>query len=323
MNNKINDFKENYELANGERIPIIAFGTGVVRRFYRNKPKYYKDIFIALLRSLKHMKMVRFLKNDFTLKETLCEAIEAGYKMFDSGRLYGHSEKYIGEVTSTYNRSDLFLITKVCEDDLKRYPNVNNVHDTLSLSLKFLKTNYVDAYLLHFPCPEMIEIYKEIEKEYKIGRAKVIGVCNFDVDELKTLMEVCEIKPMINQIELNPINTRRDVREFCKENGIWVMAHTPTARSNIKAIGETDIMKILTKKYNKSVAQIIYRWHIQNGVIPIVSTISKEHLHSNLDIFDFCLEDEEMESIEALNQNKTCDRYNNKKSDCADFIYNL
>lgn len=82
-------------------------------------------------------------------------------------------------------------------------------------------------------------------------------------------------------------------------------------------------MKKLTKKYNKSVAQIIYRWHVQNGVIPIVSTVSKEHLYSNLEIFDFNLEDEEMELIEALNQNKTCDRYNNKKSDCADFIYNL
>ncbi len=323
MNNKINDSKENYELANGMTIPIIAFGTGVVRRFYRNKSKYYKDVIIALLRSLKHLKMVRFLKNDVTLKKILNDAIGAGYTMFDSGRLYGHSEKYIGEVISAYNRDNLYLITKVCEDDLKRYPNTNNVHDTLSLSLKFLKTDYVDAYLLHFPCPNMIEMYKEIEKEYKAGRAKVIGVCNFDVDELKTLMKACEIKPMINQIELNPINTRRDVREFCKENGIIVMAHTPTARSNIKAIGDTNIMKSLTKKYNKSVAQIIYRWHVQNGVIPIVSSVSKEHLYSNLEIFDFCLEDEEMESIEALNQNKTCDRYNNKKSDCADFIYNL
>lgn len=313
---------DTYELANGCRIPAIGFGTGVVKRFYRNKPKYIKDTIYAILRSVKHMKMVRFLKNDLTLKKTIKNAIDDGYVLFDSGRLYGHSEKYIGDVVSRLNRDKLFIITKVCEDDLKRYLNATTVHDNLSISLKFLQTDYVDAYLLHFPCPERLQMYHEIEQEYKAGRAKSIGVCNFDVDELKELIDHCEIKPMINQIELNPLNTRRDVREFCKQNGIQVIAHTPTARMN-KHIVESDVLKGLAKKYNKTVWQIIYRWHYQNGCIPLVSTISKDHLRENIELDDFYLLDDEMSSIEMMNENHTCDRYNNKKSDCADFIYNL
>lgn len=319
----ISSKRDQYIMTNGKTIPIIAFGTGVVRRFYRNKPMYIKDTIIAILRSIKHRKMVRFLKNDLTLKKTLNNAVKEGYTLFDSGRLYGHSEKYIGEVLSKYNREDFFLLTKVCEDDLKRYKEASTVHDNLSISLRFLQTDYVDAYLLHFPETNMIEMYKEIEREYKAGRAKAIGVSNFDIDELKTLMDNCEIKPMINQIEVNPRYTRKELLEFCRDNGIIVMAHTPTARSYLKQISETDIMRELKQKYNKNVPQIIYRWHIQNAVIPIISTITISHLKENMDIFDFSLSNDEMERIDLLNENMHCDRYDNKFSDVPDFIYNL
>lgn len=323
MKENIIDKNSCYKLSNGNAIPIIAFGTGVVKRFYRNKPMYIKDTIIALLRSVKHRKMVRFLKNDLTLKKTLKAAVNAGYMLYDSGRLYGHSEKYIGEVLSKYNREKFFVLTKVCGDDLKRYPDAKNVHDNLSISLKFLQMDYVDAYLLHFPEKNMVEMYKEMEKEYEAGRTKAIGVSNFDIDELKKLMEECTIKPMINQIEVNPRYVRRELVEFCKENGIIVMAHTPTARAYLKQISESSIMKELVEKYHKNPAQIIYRWHLQNGVIPIVSTVSKNHLIENLDIFDFELSGDEMKKISLLDENKHCDKYDNKFSDVPEFIYNL
>lgn len=323
MNNKVIDCTASYKLSNGKNIPIIAFGTGVVKRFYRNKPLYIKDTFIAILRSIKHRKMVRFLKNDLTLKNTLDYAVKDGYRLFDSGRLYGHSEKYIGEVLKKYKREDYFVLTKVCEDDLKRYPNANTVHDNLTISLKFLQMDYVDAYLLHFPEKNKVELYREIEKEYKDGRVKAIGVSNFDIDELEELMANCEITPMINQIEVNPRYTRKKLVKFCQDNGILVMAHTPTARGYLKQIKDKDIMKQLMEKYNKNAPQIIYRWHLQNGIIPIVSTISRTHLQENMDIFDFYLTDDEMKKIDALDENKHCDRFDNKFSDVPDFIYNL
>lgn len=309
-------------LLNGKSIPCIALGTGVVKRFYRNKRLYIKDTVIAILRSFKHRKIVRFLKNDITIQKTLKTAIEEGYRLFDTGRLYGHSEKYIGNAISTYDRSQFYIITKVSDVDLLRYKDAPSVHDNLSLSLKFLNTDYVDAYLLHFPSENWKQMYKDIELEYKMGRAKTIGICNFDADELKELLQFCEVKPAICQIELHPLNTKRELRKICAENGIVIMAHTPTAGMSKKVV-DSDIITSLVSKYHKSAAQIIYRWHYQNSVIPIVASTSYSHLKENLDIFDFSLTDDEMTNIESLNEDYSFDKNNNKCNDHPDFIYNL
>lgn len=314
--------EKNYQLYNGDNIPPIAFGTGVVNRFYRNNSKYLKDRLLDYLRTIKNRRMPRRLKNDLHIAETLDLAVVNGYRLFDSGRLYGHSEKCIGNAIHKHNRDNFFIITKISDDDLKRYPDVSSIHDNLSLSLEFLQTDYVNAYLLHFPSGDWISMYRDIEREYKNNRAQAIGVCNFDVDELRQLIAECSIKPMICQVEIHPLNTKKELRKYCQENDIVVMAHTPTAHMD-KRVQNSEIMQDLTKKYQKSAAQIIYRWHYQNGVIPIVSSTSDQHMKENLDIFDFELTDEEMEELEALNQDYSFDPYNNKKSDCPDFIYNL
>lgn len=309
-------------LNNGKSIPLVAFGTGVIKRFYRNKPLYYKDVMFALLRSVKHRKMVRFLKNDLTVRDILEDAANCGFRMFDTGRLYGHSEKYIGDMLYNHNRSDYFLITKVSDVDLMRYPDSKTVHDNLSISLKNLNTDYVDAYLLHFPSGDWVSMYKEIEKEYYAGRTKAIGVCNFDIHEMKNIIEVAEVKPMICQIEIHPLNNKRNLVSFCHGNGIIVMAHTPTGHVS-KEIVDSDVFNDLVYKYQKSAVQIIYRWHIQNGVIPIVTSTSKQHLAENLEIFNFELSNEDMERIDSLSKGYSFDKYNNKRNDCPKFIYNL
>lgn len=311
-----------YELSNKVKTPCIAFGTGVIKRYYRNKKMYFKDTLKDILRSIKHMKLNRRLKNDITINDTLNRAIENGYRMFDTGRLYGHSEQAIGRAISRQNRQDFFLVTKVSEDDLNRYANATTVHDNLMMSLHFLKTDYVDAYLLHFPSGDWISTYKEIEKEYISGYAKAIGVCNFDVQELQQLMKEIKIKPMICQVELNPLNTKKELVDFCKENGIVLMAHTPTAHMDPRVV-KSDIFQKLMSKYNKSAAQIIYRWHYQNSIIPIVSSVSNSHMKENLSIFDFNLLDSEMKEIDNLNQGVSFDKNNNKVNDCPAFVYNL
>lgn len=309
-------------LKNDSNLSYMAFGTGVINRFYTNKSLYYKDRFLDILRTIKNGKMPRRLKNDLCIRKTLTMAINSGYRIFDTGRLYGHSEKYIGEVLADYNRDDFYLISKISNDDLKRYTNIFTVHDNLSLTLKNLRTSYINTYLLHFPTGERLNMYKDMEDEFNLGRTKSIGVCNFDIEELKELLGVCRIKPAICQIELHPLNTKKELRKFCKENGIIVMAHTPTGHMD-KRIIHSEIFEYLMAKYNKSAAQIIYRWHYQNGVIPIVSTISENHMKENRDILNFSLNLEEMEKIENLNQDFSFDLYNNKKSDCPNFIYNI
>ena len=323
LNNATNEEDQRtYILTNQEKIPCIAFGTGVIKRYYRNKKMYFKDTLKDVMRSIKHLKISRRLKNDMTINNTLNRAIENGYRLFDTGRLYGHSEQAIGKAIAKNNRNSFFLVTKVSDDDLRRYSSVTTIHDNLMMSLKFLKTDYVDAYLLHFPSGDWISAYKEIEKEYISGYTKAIGVCNFDVDELKKLMREVKIKPMICQVELNPLNTKKDLVNFCKEQGIVLMAHTPTAHMDSRVIN-SDIFRQLTRKYKKTAAQIIYRWHYQNSVIPIVSSTSNAHMKENLNIFDFHLTDSEMIEIDGLNCGVSFDKNNNKVNDCPDFIYNL
>lgn len=313
-----------YELAlyNGLTMASMAFGTGVIRRFYRNKALYCRDVIIAALRSVRYRKMVRFLKNDLTIQRTLESAVKYGYRMFDTGRLYGHSERYIGEILRKYHREDFFVITKVSDVDLIRYPDANTVHDNLLISLGHLNTEYVDAFLLHFPSGNWVSMYKDIENEYKEGRARSIGVCNFDIDELRELIDAVDIKPMICQIEIHPLNTKKELISFCHKNNIIVMAHTPTGHLKDDIV-KTDIFLGLMEKYGKSAAQIIYRWHLQNGVIPIVSSTSKKHLVDNLLIFDFEISKEDMKKIDSLDKGLSFDKNNNKINDCPNFIYNI
>lgn len=310
------------KLYNDIEIPDVAFGTGVIKRFYRNKPLYFKDQLISFLASVKHFKVVRKLKNDLLIKKILTNAINIGYKLIDTGRLYGHSEKYVGDVLKKNNRKDLFIISKVSDVDLQRYSFASTVKENLSITLKNLGVDYIDSYLLHFPHGNWIQMYKDIETEYTNGRVRSIGVCNFDVDELKQLMEFAHIKPMICQVEMNPLNTKNELINFCKSHDIVVMAHSPTGHMD-KRILQSNVMKSLSTKYNKTIAQIIYKWHVQKGVIPIVSSVSMSHLLSNLNIQDFNLAKEELDAIDTLNENFSFDKNNNKMNDCPNFIYNI
>lgn len=309
-------------LNNNLEIPEIAFGTGVVKRFYRNKKLYFKDNFIAIMVSIKHGRLIRRLNNDLNINKYIQFAINNGYRLIDTGRLYGHSELCIGKSIKKFDREKLFIVTKVSDVDLKRYDTVKSVADCLKQSLINLETNYVDALLLHFPVENYLSLYQEMEYEYRNGKAKAIGVCNFDESELLELIELSEIKPMICQVEMHPLNTKKGLLELCKCEGIVVMAHTPTAHMN-KKITESEIITKLMSKYEKNTAQIIYRWHLQNGVIPIVSSVSPIHIYESININDFELTQEEMEEIDALNMDYSCDLNNNKINDCPDFIYNL
>ncbi|WP_415945783.1 aldo/keto reductase family protein [Selenomonas montiformis] len=305
---------------NGLDIPAIGYGTGVVRRYSKNKPLFLRNYIRPVLSSIKHMKLNKQLYSDLYMDKIVRKAYDVGFRMFDSGRIYAYSEPMIGKGLAGISRSDYWMTSKVSDMDLSRQGSPNDVEGNLQDTLRYMRTDKLDAYLLHWPSGPWKDIYHQMEDVYQQGLTKTIGVCNCTVKDLQELSKEWKIKPMFNQLELNPFYSRRDVRDYCQENGIIVMAHTPTFRMGGR-IGECSVLSMLAHKYDKSIAQIILRWHYQNGVIPLVATTSPVHMLENLSIFDFELTESDMESIEGLNEDHSL--FTSVGIDDPNYIYNL
>lgn len=292
-----------FTLRTGAAIPCQGFGTGVVRRYIRNKYLFVRARIRPVLSSIKHLRLHPSLKADLFAADAVRMAYRGGVRLFDTGRIYGHSEPVIGQVLREegVRREDVFITTKVSDMDVTRAASPDTVAGNLTDSLRYLQTDYVDAYLLHWPSGDWRAIYQAMEAEYHAGRARAIGVCNFTVENFRELAEVAAVEPMICQLELHPLNSKRAVRDYCREHNILVMAHTPTGRM-CEAIRACKPLQDLAAKYHKTIAQVILRWHYQNGVVPIVATTSPAHLAENQAIFDFALTESDMAAIEALDE---------------------
>lgn len=194
------------------------------------------------------------------------------------------------------SREDLFITSKVWNADLG-YESTIKAYET---SLKKLGLDYLDLYLIHWPVEgKYKDAWRALEYLYKQGRVKAIGVSNFQVHHLENLMKDAEIKPMINQIEFHPRLTQGQVRAFCKQNDIQVEAWSPLM---VGKLFDNEILKEIAHNHNKSIAQIILRWDVQNGVITIPKSTNEGRIIENSQIFDFELTNEEVEKINSLNQ---------------------
>jgi methylglyoxal/glyoxal reductase len=226
-------------------------------------------------------------------------ALEAGYRSIDTASLY-ENEAGVGKAIRESNvpRKELFITTKVWNTD-------QGYEKTLAAfeeSLERLGLEYVDLYLVHWPVPGMYkETWKALEKIYKDGKAKAIGVSNFQQHHLEDLMAEAKIKPMVNQVEYHPRLTQEELHSFCKEQGIQLEAWRPLLKGEIFA---EPVLVDIAEKYKKTPAQIILRWDIQNGVITIPKSVNQHRIVENADVFDFTLTEEEMKKISSLNQNK-------------------
>lgn len=226
-------------------------------------------------------------------------AIDAGYRSIDTASLY-ENEAGVGQAISESHvpREELFITTKVWNTD----QGYESTLAAFNASLERLALDYVDLYLVHWPVPEMYkETWKALEKIYNDGRAKAIGVSNFKKHHLEDLMADAEIKPMVNQVEYHPRLTQEDLLSYCKEQGIQIEAWRPLLKGEIF---EEPTLVELAGKYNKSVAQIILRWDLQNGVVTIPKSVTQNRIEENIDIFDFELTNKDMSRISALNQDK-------------------
>ena len=308
------------QLANGLKIPPIGYGTGVVRKYSRNKLLFVKSNIRPVLSSIKHLRMNKQLKMDIYAEQIIRNAYSSGFRLFDTGRIYGYSEKMIGKGLRGIDRSSFYLVTKVSDMDIERKCSPDSVRGNMNESLRYLGTDYVDAYLLHWPHGCWTDIYLEMEKEYKNGRTKSLGVCNFSISHFEQLTKKCSILPHICQTELHPFNSKPLLRAFCKKHGIVLMAHTPTARMCEK-VRQCNVLLSLSRQHHKTVTQIILRWHMQHVIVPIIATVSEEHMKENLNCGDFMLSQAEMCMIDALNEDYVMLDANG--IDDPNYIYNI
>ena len=244
-----------------------------------------------------------FLVKPADTEAAVTTALEAGYRHIDTAEMYGNEAEVGAAISkSGLSRSEVFVTTKLnngahLPDDARR---------AFDESLKALGFDYVDLFLIHWPLPtrydgDFVSTWKTLEEFYRDGRARSIGVSNFQPHHLRRLHQESEITPAIDQIEVNPYLTQDDVRGFCAEHQIAVEAWSPIARGN--ALDDPTIADI-ARRYDKTTAQVILRWHIERGDIVFPKSVTPARIKENIDIFDFELSGEDVESISALNRNE-------------------
>ena len=228
-------------------------------------------------------------------------ALEAGYRHIDTAKIY-NNEAAVGRGVkeSGLPREKVFITTKLWNEDMR----VGRQMEAFEESLKALNTDYVDLYLIHWAVEDVyIPSWKVLEQIYKDGRAKAIGVCNFQQHHLEKLMDVATVKPAINQFECHPFLSQEPLVAFCENEGIACEAWGPLGGKGSPLVSNPELVAIGIR-YGKTAAQVILRWHIQRGVIVLPKSVHQERIIANSQIFDFSLSDADMQSISAMNHNK-------------------
>ncbi len=221
-------------------------------------------------------------------------ALTIGYRHIDTASAY-NNEIGVGKAIkeSGIPRKEIFLVSKIGNAD----QGYESTLKAFEASLNRLHVDYLDTYLVHWPKPLSHDTWKAMEKLYKDGKIKAIGISNFMIHHLEPLLDVCEIVPMLNQVELHPQFPQDDIREFCSKHNIAIEAWAPLMQGKIF---EIELMKELSKKYNKNIAQIALRWYYQLDIISLPKSSNPERIKSNIEIFDFEISDEDMEKIKTL-----------------------
>ncbi|WP_102261647.1 aldo/keto reductase [Mesobacillus jeotgali] len=239
------------------------------------------------------------VKEGSEVVESVKAALRNGYKSIDTAAVYRNEEGVgLGIKEAGVPREELFITTKVWNSD-QGYESTLQAFET---SMEKLGLEYLDLYLIHWPVAgKYKETWKALEKLYKDGRVRAIGVSNFHVHHLKDLMADAEIKPMVNQVEYHPHLAQTELLEFCKAEGIQMEAWSPLKQGEL--LSEPTITEI-AEKHKKSPAQVILRWDLQNEVVTIPKSVKENRIIENADIFDFELSADDMDRLNSLNKNE-------------------
>lgn len=232
----------------------------------------------------------------------VAKALEVGYRSIDTAMIY-KNEIGVGKAIkeSAVPREELFITTKVWNSD-QGYENTLRAFDE---SLERLGLDYVDLYLIHWPTPQYdkyVDTYKALEKLYHDGRVKAIGVCNFEIEHLERLLKECEVVPVLNQIECHPYLAQNELKEYCAKHNIFVEAWSPLEQGG--EVLKDEVIQKIAESHQKSSAQVVLRWHLQNNSIVIPKSVTPTRIEENINVFDFELTPNEMQEINQLNINR-------------------
>ena len=274
-------------LNNGVEMPIVGFGTAFL-------PKERLDSIINC-------------------------AIESGYRRFDTASKY-NNEKELGAIfkKSGIPREELFISTKLNRRNLyfndyragrTRFLNIRNfrsIDSEIEASFRNLQVDYIDLMLIHWPWNNSVQLWRALEKFYKQGRIRAIGVCSFLPPHLEYLMDNVEIMPMLNQFEISPLNSQKQLLDFCFSNNIQpeamsTFSHFRSNQPRLEILQNPTLVRI-AESYNKTVAQVVNRWLVQQGISIVPKSKSDIHIKENIDLFDFELSEENMSVIDAMDQ---------------------
>lgn len=236
-----------------------------------------------------------FLLTPDEAEASCLRALECGCRLIDTANAYVN-ERAVGRAMkkSGLKREEIFLETKL-------WPSFYEQPDAVEKTLARLDTDYIDLLLIHQPAGNYVAGYRLMEKAYRAGKVRAIGLSNFNMEQIKEILAICEVKPAVLQTEVHPCYQEKALKEFLASEGIVIQAWYPLGHRD-KALLEESVFAKLAQKYGKSSAQIILRWHIQAGNIVIPGSKNPAHIKDNLALFDFELTEEEMSKIAALDK---------------------
>lgn len=269
---EFHSLQDTYTLNNGVKIPVIGFGTWQT-------------------------------PNGEVAKESVLAALNSGYRHIDTAKAYGN-EKSVGEAIkkSGVNRHDLFVTTKLWNSD----HGYENTKKAIDQSLLDLDLDYLDLYLIHWPNPVAMrdhwaelnsESWRAMEEAVQAGKIRAIGVSNFRKNHLDALMENAEIKPTVNQIFLNPSDLQPEVVAENKKLDLLSEAYSPLGTGGLLG---NEVVKSVAANYGKSPAQVLIRWSLQHGFLPLPKSVHPEYIEANVDVFDFEISPEDMAALDGL-----------------------
>lgn len=241
-------------------------------------------------------------KGEEECREAVTSAVQAGYRHFDTAQIY-ENEQFVGSALaeSKLPREELFITTKIWNDNLWW----EGFDESFEESLRKLQTDYVDLLLIHFPVTEERRpAWHKMEEKNKAGKAKAIGVSNYTIRHLEELLRESTIKPTVNQVELHVFLQQPELVQYCKDNDIVVEAYSPLAHGYGL---DNSVIAAIAKKHNKTPAQILIRWCIEVGAVPLPKSTHPDRIRQNFEVFDFAFDAADLEQIKTLDRGfRTC-----------------
>lgn len=233
-------------------------------------------------------------------ENAVIKAIQTGYKMIDTAAIY-QNETAVGAAVknSGVDRDELFITSKVWVQDHGH----EKAKRAFQRTLDRLQMDYLDMYLIHWPYGDFLGTWKALEELYQEGKIKAIGVCNFTVEKLEELKANSTVLSVINQIELHPVFQQKELQVYDRENNIITQPWSPLGNGNANLLSNPDL-KAIAEKYGKTVAQVILRWHLQEGFVVIPKSVTPSRIEENFNVFDFELTEDEMNVVRSLDTGK-------------------